>query len=522
MRASEWLVELECHSGSATQTLRYSSHGYVSHADDDPANTVYEKRINGIGSFAVHLFGPGRTMGEGSVSMSDITIANIDDELSAYIDYGFDGRAVTLRRLTDPSGSLADSEIVLKGTLEGLDSDSGMTAFRFRFYDRRRDIDKPIQTNFYGGTVLGTSASIDGTPDQKGKPKPLCFGKCFSVPGVLCNPYDLLIQVHDGPVSSITAYDGGIPLTLDKDYASIALLRAATANPGKYATCLAEGVWRPFGSFKGRPAFVWTADVVEGDYSTLRSAAYVTSRMLERLDQDGNVDAASFGALGTSAPAEVGIYIEDETSCLSAIGRVLASVGAWIAPTSTGAFAVGQLLAPGTSTWTLISPEILTDSATDTIAFTPNPDTDGNVPTNKVTLHHSKNWHAYSDSELAGCVAAANPARATALKQEYVDASDDDAAVLVKHLLAREMVIDTLLTSATDAAAEAMRRLNLYGVQRKVIRVMATREDAEDAVLNSTGTVKFEGLGFNDGKDMVVIGREDDFERERVILTLWG
>jgi hypothetical protein len=51
---------------------------------------------------------------------------------------------------------------------------------------------------------------------------------------------------------------------------------------------------------------------------------------------------------------------------------------------------------------------------------------------------------------------------------------------------------------------------------------MATREDAEDAVLNSTGTVTFRGLGFDNGKNMVVIGREDDFQRERVILTLWG
>jgi hypothetical protein len=51
---------------------------------------------------------------------------------------------------------------------------------------------------------------------------------------------------------------------------------------------------------------------------------------------------------------------------------------------------------------------------------------------------------------------------------------------------------------------------------------MASREDAEDAVLNSTGAVTFTGLGFDDGKLMVVIGREDDFQNERVILTLWG
>jgi hypothetical protein len=461
-------------------------------------------------------------MGDVSVEMSDITVVNIDDALSAYIDYGFDGRSVTLRRLTNPYGALSTASTVLVGTLEGMESDSGMTALRFRFYDRRRDIDKPIQTNFFPGTVTGTSASIDGTPDQKDKPRPLCFGKCYSVPGVLVNPYDLLIQVHDGPVNSITAYDGGIPLAFDQNYSTVSALRAATGNPGRYATCLSAGVWRPFGSFKGRPGFVWTADVEEGSSSSLRRAGAVTKRMLARLGQDSNIVSSSFSSLDSAATAEVGIYIEDETSCLSAIRQILGSVGGWIAPTGTGAFQVGRLTAPSVSTWTLIEPEILTDSATDTIAFTPNPDTDGNVPTNKITLRHSKNWHTYSDSELAGCVSAADPARALALQQEFVEISAEDSSVLTKHLLARELVIETMISDAAAASAEATRRLGLYSVQRKVIRVMATREDAEDAVLNSTGTVTFRGLGFDNGKNMVVIGREDDFQRERVILTLWG
>lgn len=522
MRASEWLAELECHSGSAVETLRFSSHGYVSRPSDDPANTVYPERIEGIGSSSVHLFGQGRTMGEVQIDLADLVLTNIDDALSAYVDYGFDGRSVTLKRLSDPRGSLSSAETVLKGSLEGLDSDSGMMSFRFRFYDRRRDLDKPIQQNFYEGTILGTSASIDGTPDLKGKPRPLCYGVNFSVPGILCNPYDLLIQVHDGPVASIVAYDGGIPLTQGSDYSTISALRSATGNPGTYATCLAAGVWRPFGSFKGRPGFVWTADVVEGAATANRYAGAVTKRMLAKLEQDGDITDATFTALDAEATAEVGIYIEDETSGLGAIRQVLGSVGGWIAPNSLGAFEVGRFSGVGTSSWTLVEPEILTDSATDTIAFVPNPDTDGNVPTNKVTTKHSRNWHVFSDTEIAGSVAAADPARATALQQEYVESSDEDASVLVKHLLARELVIETLLTSATDADAEATRRLDLYSVQRKVIRVMATREDAALAVLNSTGTVKFRGLGFDDGKDMVVIGREDDFQRERVILTLWG
>ncbi len=521
MRASDWLAELEWHFGSVTDTLRFSSHGYVSHPADEPANTVYERRLMAIGAFGVHLFGPGRTMGAGSVSVTDLTIANVDDALSDYIHYGFDGRTVVLRRLTDPRGPLATSEIVLRGTLEGLDSDSGMQSLRFRYYDRRRDIDKPIQTHFLPGTVLGTSASIDGTPDQKDKPRPLCFGKCFSVPGVMVNPYDLLIQVHDGPVHQVIAYDGGIPLTYAGDYPTIAALRAAVHNPGKYATCLAAGVWRPYGSNKGRPTFVWTADVIEGATAADRRAGAVTRRLLARLGQDSDIDEASFAALDAAATAEVGIYIEDETSCLDAIGRVLGSVGGWIVPTVMGAFQVGRFAGPAAPTWTLVEPEILTDSATDTIAITPNPDTDGGVPTHRLVIKGRRNWHVHSDSDVAGRVAA-DAAKATALKQEYVDTSAEDPAVLVNHLLSRELSVETLIADTAAAQAEAARRLGLYGVQRKVIQVMASRDETGPMMLNSTGTVQFSCIGFDTGKPMVVIGREDDFQRERVILTLWG
>ncbi len=94
--------------------------------------------------------------------------------------------------------------------------------------------------------------------------------------------------------------------------------------------------------------------------------------------------------------------------------------------------------------------------------------------------------------------------------------------MLVKHLLSRELTIETLIADTAAAEAEASRRLGLYGVQRKVIRVMATRDEAQAMRLNTTGTVQFRGLGFDAGKPMVVIGREEDFQRERVILTLWG
>ncbi len=77
----------------------------------------------------------------------------------------------------------------------------------------------------------------------------------------MVNRHALILQVADGPVRSIKAYDGHAPLTFDRDYAKGEELRAATGKPGRYATCLAEGLWRPFGAFSGKSAFVWGAEV---------------------------------------------------------------------------------------------------------------------------------------------------------------------------------------------------------------------------------------------------------------------
>lgn len=75
----------------------------------------------------------------------------------------------------------------------------------------------------------------------------------------MVNPHALVLRAAEGPVASIRAYDGHAALTLDRDYATGDELFAATGRPGRYATCLAEGLWRPFGSFNGKPAFAWGA-----------------------------------------------------------------------------------------------------------------------------------------------------------------------------------------------------------------------------------------------------------------------
>lgn len=374
--ACEWLIELEAHDGTKVVTLRYSVSGYTTGPADTPANAVFDARIAGITAFSRHLYGPGRTVGEASGDAGALVLSNADGELDALKDYAVDGRPFRLYRLASPFEPFSAAQTVLTGTMTGLDTSEGLS-IRIPFFDRRRDLDVPLQSEKFAGTTTSAGATAEGSADLKDRVKPLCFGRCYSVPAIIVNDFDLFLQFSASAVSSIVLYDGGVPLIDDGDVADFAALKAASGNPGHYKTCLALGIARPFGTFNGRPAYTWTADVTEGVTAAERRAGAVVLRMLARIGEDANAVLATFAALDAIATGEVGIYIDNETTVLSAAYDVLRSVGGYLMPNHLGRSEVGRLDAPGIPIRTLVEPEILTSSSNETLAIAPNPDTEG-------------------------------------------------------------------------------------------------------------------------------------------------
>src|SRR5690606_36469248 len=143
-----------------------------------------------------------------------------------------------------------------------------------------------LQENRYAGTTLSAGATAAGTADMKGRPKPLVYGKAPNVPAVPVNPFNLICQVNDGAVSSITAYDGGAALSNAGDYPSLSALVGATVLAGRYATCLALGLFRLGSSL----AKVVTADVVEGSTLALRNAGAIATRIMTRMGLTGSAN----------------------------------------------------------------------------------------------------------------------------------------------------------------------------------------------------------------------------------------
>jgi hypothetical protein len=515
--ASEYLLEITAHDGSGVVTLRLSSSGYRTGPGDTPANTVYDRAIKDPGNFTRSLFEDGKTMGQSQTATGEIVLTNAEGRLDSWLtSYGFSGRAILIKRLSSEKAAFSSAETIFKGTIESVDSPNALEAIVLRLADRRLELQKPLQNNRYGGTTTsGAAVNVaDGTADMKDQPKPLNYGKTFGVKPATANPFDLIYQVHDGAVAAIVVYDGGVPLTNAGNFATAALLKAAVLVPGKYATCLSLGLFRLGGS----PFFQVTADVTEGATAAQRTAASCVDRMMTKMGLNGpsNMSGASFTALSTLAPQEVGIFVNDDTHAIDVMSAVLASVGGWIAPNNLGVFELGRLSAPAvTAAWTLR----LLDQAGASISLIKNPDSGKKLPFWRVILKYARVWEPLRTNGIGAYV---SETRKSFLSAEWRESKSDQNSVLTKHLLAEELSIETLLTTQADADAEAARRLALYSVDRLLLTCDVSRTDAVPMTMGSTGTVTWPRYGFASGKNMVVIGRREDPARERVELTLWG
>ena len=517
--ASEYLVEISClDANGVARTLYLSSGGYTTTPADTRPNQYYEPRLSDLGPFSQNIFAAGYTTGSAAdVGYGSITVSNADGALDEWLGYAFDGRALVIKRLSSHAAAYNTATTIFTGTIERLDAENAWSGFRLRVYDNRLLLDRPLQTNVYAGTTNSGGPTAEGTVDLRDSPKPLVYGKVYQVPAVQVNAYDLIYQVHDGSVASIVVYDGAVPLTAGGNYTSLALLRSASVSGGTYATCLTLGLFK-LGS---PPSKVITADVVETATASTRYAGSIVRRILEKagIDQQ-RVDAISANSVDASAPYECGIWLNDTTNTIDAISAVLASVGGWMVPNHLGVFTFGRMDEPKTiaaSTIDYDTDVILTDGGD--IAITANPDTDGGLPTWRVIVSYERVYQVQNGASVHGCVD--NAFRGYVAK-EFRETKAESTTTRTRHPLSTEMRIETALASITGAASEASRRLAMYSVRRDLLDLSIPATDAAEKTIGSTTKLTLPRFGYETGRNMVVIGREDDLKNERVKLTLWG
>lgn len=536
-----FLVEFDVHDGTSTRKLYVGTHGIRSAPTDTPANQYYSRRLSSAGRLERSMFGNGdglsggTTTGRSEVGFGNVTVLNggpggFAEYIDEWKDYAF--RLVSIYSLTGQTQPFAQRVPRFIGPVEQLVSTNALQQYDIIIHDRLQDIDKPLLVDTYSGTTTqGGLGTVNGDSDMTDQIKRKVWGTVHNVECVDVNHYDLVWQVNDGPVLSITVYDGGIGLTLDSDVGNLTALFAAAPLPGHYVTCVSLGLFRLGTAAVGAV----TADVVEGANAAARTAAQIARRMMIWFQSmypgtTVTLSASDVTALDAVNSAECGVVVTDTETALTAIMRVLNSVGAWMLPQSDNAtmFDIGRLDLPsGTA--------VATYDFDDNIGGNPerieSGDDSKGVPAWKIIVRYDQLGLVQTSGELFGQVVESNPLRAQYLAQEWRQASVANSAILTKWPHAPTITIDSRLLTQAAATAEATRLLNIYSGQRDIWRIKVPMSDLPDddpgigEVVELTSRSGRMGLGTEPGSGRIyrVLGRIDDFDDVSTLtLTLYG
>lgn len=536
-----YLLEIEAYNPDtlAVETKYFATRTKTTRPDDTPDEVIYWGRMVNAGEINRKMFDNGGTIGAPSINAGYFELNNADGALNYLLDYGIGGRSFTLKWLEDYDDYVTSATTVFIGVLRGIASVDRRKSLQLRVRDKMELLNKQIQTTLYGGSTTGSGATADGDATLLNVAKPKAFGNVLKFTPICANTFDLIYQVSDGAVSLINVYDGGVQLSNDGNYASLALLQAATITAGKFATCLAAGYFR----LASAPSFQIISDV-EAESSTwagnqdLYEPGPLAKRVLTSAGfSTGEIDS-SFDDLMTVSGAgsyRCGYLVTDtSTTIMDVVSKILGSVGAAITSTADDKFACVVLstlplpvnlsaalaltLPPGAPVDTFTAANIGKDASIQLFA-TRSEEGDG-TPVWWINQNYSPYPTTQTRGDLAGSV---NDAQALDLAKPFRSTVEFDAAVKTAHPLAQTLTFDSQLTRLIGVNAQAARWLVLYKERRDYLMLTLSMERVDDVqVLDLGDEIALDGVFDYSNKSFYIVGRRDDFAKRQTTLLLFG
>lgn len=208
--------------------------------------------------------------------------------------------------------------------------DGDRVALQFAVDDRW--LDQPL-LDLYAGTT-----GAEGEAAQKGKVKPLALGAPRYAPGQMIDSADTILQLHGyGAIEGVEAALENLnrfPASAG-DRADFTALDGASIDPGDWETCLAEGLVRHGAPLNGKPSYL-----VQGDNGGPDGWVQLPGDMIRRIallaGGSGKIHDSSLDALNVSAPYEISLFVNVQTTARQLIQRIAASVNAVAGVSWTG------------------------------------------------------------------------------------------------------------------------------------------------------------------------------------------
>jgi hypothetical protein len=503
---------------SGVRTLRFATQSYSTGPTDTPANTFYDGRIQQPANISRTCFSDAKTTGRTQIGYGDMVLVNNDGALDGLLSYSFAGRTITIKLgVVAPNSNRVPTWVtVIKGTMEQAELSWQKVTIRVR--DRQQDLAKPLQQVRYAGNNTLPNGLEGVANDLKGKPKPQVFGRVLNVAPPQVNTDRRIYQVHAGSALSalLSAYDRGAPLTVGAVYTSQADMEANAPSAGQYR------VWNDatagcFVRLGSAPTGTVTVDAVQGAAVANRTVGQLYSQILQTSGiSSSDINSADITALDAVAPYEAGVYApyDQDITPLELLDTLCASVGAWYGCDASGAFRIGQIAVPsGAAVGTITATDILK------IERVSSRDPGVGIPAWKMKIGYQRIYSVQND-----LTAAVTDARKAYLAEEYRRVESSDASIKTANLTSPELEFLTVLTSASDAATEADRRLAIYKVRRDMYQ-LTIRVDAPLAAALDIGKIvslQINRFGMSAGKNFLIIGIRTNMRGYQFDLTLWG
>lgn len=428
-------------------TLRFSTHGYRSHAADTPARTWYDGRVQDGITVDRKISSRAGVGGIASV-FSEISLNNGDGALDTLTaNYAIDGRPARIL-IGYRTAALSTYGLVFSGMVAN--TTTALDSVKFRLSDGSAILDRPLNDNVY----LGTGGN-EGGADLTGKTKPKAYGVTRNVSCPLVDAANLIYQAHDG-------YASDVPVVYVRQVAFVKVVGAPGVGQYQITSATAAGTYFKLGS---SPDGTVTADI----YGDAGRTGYVvtTADTVRRIMQDAGlydsqVDATSFSALNTDAPATVGIWAGTDAPTSKQLIEALLGDSAYGGFSRFGTFTVGQVKAAAGD-----PDDSFTAQDIKSIERLPLP-TDLDPAVWRALVGYQKNYTVVTD--VAGAVTAA---RRTFAAEAQRIAKHEDSAIKSRHLLATTFgPTENLYDVLADAQTEADRLFGLWGVERKLLQVV--------------------------------------------------
>ena len=483
---------------------------------DTPASTWIPGKLSGAFNYEISLFLGADPTGGGSATVGILELIDPDGELDGLRTLGWDGAPIELRR-GEPEALFSTFATVAKLTTGGL-----------RYSTRKKEIllrdlaHKLTQAELHGQRYGGTGAA-DGDASLTGRPKPIAFGDVFNISPVLINATGLIYQVSCTSVLAIDAVkDGGAALAADADYATYALLAAASVASGHYATCKALGLFK----LGAAPVYIITADV-RGDNDTINGITYphtrasiarriATGRGNIRLSDPAEIDLTAFEYLEQYQSATLGYFWDAEVTKAEAIAQVMAGGLGWWTMRINGKLAVGQLEDPSTAVPLFSRAYPSADNDAESRGDEPAM-TDYQPPRRATLVGWRRNYTPMSSNQIAG--AAAADAAILQGASRYVTA--DDPWVSSGYPTAPVVTVAGGFSSQSAATLEANRQMRLLRTRREVFEIPAVLDPFGDYAGRIISITDAERLGLGSAWRGFCFGVAVN-GGAKITLKLWG